>query len=135
MPGGTGAAQNAPDPSQQLARFEGLCHVVVRTELQPDNLVYVVALAGQDNQREIGAGAQGAGERETVLAAGKSQIEYDEVVSTFLQNAPHGPAGRRSVHGEAFRRQKPFEHSAQHRVIVDDEDMRRLGVRLRLRVP
>src|SRR5437867_325468 len=50
---GRGAAEDGLDPGDELARVERLRHVVVRADLEPDDLVDVFVTRGQHQDRDV----------------------------------------------------------------------------------
>ena len=65
-------------PRHQLAGIERLGHVIVRAQLQPDDLVGILDAGGQHDDRRVALAAQGAGDLETVNA-GQAQVEHHQV--------------------------------------------------------
>ena len=78
---------------EQLARVEGLRHVVVGADLEADDAVDDLARAGDHDDADVVALAQVAGEREPVLAR-QAQVEQHDV-------------GRRALELGAHRRRRP----------------------------
>src|SRR4051794_10729447 len=72
-------AQECLDPAHQLAQAERLRQVVVRAELEPDDLVDLVVAGGQDEDRHLRAGRTHAAEDLEAVDAGQSDVEDDEV--------------------------------------------------------
>ena len=71
------AAQNRLDAGEQLAQVERLGDVVVRADLEADDLVDGVPPAGHDDQAAVPVLAQLTRDREAVLA-GQAEIQQDE---------------------------------------------------------
>ena len=81
------APQDGAHPRQQLARVERLGQVVVGAELEPDDLVDVVALGGEHDDRRVGAlgqRADAAADLEPV-DAGEHDVEQHHVEVALLQ--------------------------------------------------
>ena len=77
--GATGRApQDGPDPGEQLAEAERLDHVIVRTELEPDDAVDLLALRGDDDDRDVRARAQLPAHLGAV-DVGEAEVEQHEI--------------------------------------------------------
>ena len=74
---GRGAAQNALDPGDELARIERLRQVVVGADLETDDLVHVLVASGQHQDRDVGALAHAAADLEAVHV-GQVEVEDDQ---------------------------------------------------------
>ena len=72
------AAQDRLDPRDELARVERLGHVVVGAQLQPDDLVHVVAARGEHDDRQVALLAQSAAHFPAV-ELGHHQVEHEQV--------------------------------------------------------
>ena len=76
-PLGGGAAEDALDPGHELARVERLRHVVVRADLEPDDLVDVLVPRGEHEDRDIRGLADATTELDAV-AVREVEVEDDE---------------------------------------------------------
>ena len=74
-----GAPEQRLDPAHQLAQPERLRQVVVRAELEADDLVDLVVAGGQDQHRRLRAGGPEAAEDLEAVDAGQPDVEHDEV--------------------------------------------------------
>ena len=94
-----GPPQERLDPAHQLAQAERLGQVVVRAELEADDLVDLVVAGGQDEDRRLRAGgAQPAQDLEAV-DAGQPDVEHDEVgrLAWSRTRGPPRRTGRRAT--------------------------------------
>ena len=73
------APQERLDPAHQLAQPERLRQVVVRAELEPDDLVDLVVAGGQDEDRRLRAGGAEPAQDLEAVHAGQADVEDDEV--------------------------------------------------------
>ncbi len=81
---GLGPPQHRADARQELARIEGLGEIVVGAQLQPDDLVGVVAARRHHDHRRAPALADLAREREAVHA-GQHQVDQEDVEARSAQ--------------------------------------------------
>ena len=87
------APEHRAHPGDELPRGERLGHVVVRAELQADDLVDLAVLGGQHDHRDVGALAQ----RPADLAAGQAgqhEVEQDQVGAGAVEGLDRVRAGR-----------------------------------------
>ncbi len=96
---GSGAAQDSPDSSDQLARREGLGDVVVGTELETQHTVDLVVACAEHEDRHgwsaVPAGAdQAAADVEAVELARQADVEHhDDRAFPFDEREPGAPVG------------------------------------------
>ena len=120
-----GAAQDALDSRDELARVERLRHVVVGADLEPDDLVDVLIARGEHQDRNVGALADPAAELDAV-SVGKIEVEDDERRRSAGDLAIN--SGKREVHvGDEEIRLAPKEFDLlwellDHRGIVLTRD-------------
>ena len=72
------APQLRPHTREQLTHPEGLCDVIVRTEVQGLNLVFLIGAGRQNNHRGRRKGAERPDEIQAV-AVRKPQIHHHEI--------------------------------------------------------
>ena len=72
------APQHGLYPGHQLLGIKGLDHIVVSPQLKPQHLVKDLALGGEHDNRDLGAGAQLAAHL-IAVHAGKHQIKENQV--------------------------------------------------------
>ncbi len=89
------AAQLRPHPAEQLAHREGLGDVVVRTDLEPDHLVDLGVLGGQQDDRDRAVRSDLAADVEAALA-GHHDVQDQQVEVLFRDLA----LGLLAVRGE-----------------------------------
>ena len=87
------ATHHALDPCQQFARVERLGHVVVGTDLQPDDAVHDLARTGDHDDADVVVLAQVARQREAVFAR-QAQVEQHDVGRDALDLGAHRIATR-----------------------------------------
>jgi hypothetical protein len=88
--GGRAPAQHGLHAGHELARLEGLGHVVVGAQLQPDHAVHHLAAGGEHDQGDVAGAADGAAQLEAVHL-GQHDVEDGGVEPTLL---PAGPDPR-----------------------------------------
>src|SRR4029450_13254381 len=76
-PLGRGAPEDALDAGHELARVERLRHVVVRADLEPDDLVDVLVPRGEHEDRDVRGLADAATELDAV-AVREVEVEDHE---------------------------------------------------------
>src|SRR3954447_26001758 len=74
-----GAAQKCLDAAHQLAQAERLRQVVIRAELEPDDLVDLVVTRGQNEDRHLRAGRTEAPQDLEAIHPGQPDVEDHEV--------------------------------------------------------
>ena len=86
-------AQDRAHPGGQLGRGEGLHHVVVGTELEPEDPVGLVALGRDQDDGDVARAADGGQDVEAVLG-GEHDVEDHEVGLAVAQAADRLGPGR-----------------------------------------
>ena len=121
-----GAAEQRTDTGRELPGRERLGDVVVRAELQTDDAIHFLAACRQQDDRQRRARADGAAEREPVLAR-EHDVEDHEVELLFSEQL----VGAVSVFGDERAMAVPLEVAdddvADDRVVVHDEDGRHVA--------
>jgi hypothetical protein len=117
-------AQHRLDARLELARREGLGHVIVHAALQPLDLV---VLAGARREHDDGhfararLGAQLARERRA-RAVGQHPVEEDQV-GKLIGHRPRGfLRGGAAAHGVAVARERDRDELLDRRLVLDHED-------------
>src|SRR6185312_814163 len=82
------SAENRLDAHQQLTWVEWFANVVVSPQLEADDAIHVLAPSSEHADRDLGAAANLAADRQAVLA-GQHQIEHDEIHARTLHDPPH----------------------------------------------
>ena len=126
------AGEEALDPGEQLGRVEGLDEVVVGAGPQAADLLFHLALGGQHDDRDVGAGAfLGPDLRRHLVAVELRQHDVEEHEGGVI-GAPH-PEALRPVAGDddvvALLAKRVREKPLDVRVVVDDEDLGRHQLR------
>ncbi len=116
-----GTAQHGLDALQQEALREGLVHVVVGAEVEPQDFVDLVVLRGQDDDRQVGIGAHPLQHFHAVHAR-HLDVEDGKVGRILLQCRQAGGAVEIGLDGmaAAFERQGYAGHYVF--VVVDQGD-------------
>ena len=118
------AAKHGPDARQQLARVEGLGHVVVGAYFKPDDAVHLLGNGGEKDDGRRGRFAQIFAQRKPVLSR-HHDVENDQVESACLE-LPPGLAGVRCHrHAHAVLGEELGQEIADFLVIVYDENVMR----------
>src|SRR6185295_18887376 len=85
------ALQDHLDARHQLARTEGLRHIVVAADLQAEDAVHLRVVRGQEEDRHVGRLADLPAHAETVQF-GKAHVEDDEIGVALAEGAERRPA-------------------------------------------
>ena len=115
------APQDGTDARRQLPQAERLRDVVVRAELQPDDLVDLGVPRRQHHDRDAGFGPDLARHLEPGQL-GQHQVEQHEVRLIALEALERGAAVGRLDDAESVGLQGLGERLAQRRLVLDDED-------------
>ena len=90
-------ACDRPNPREQLAEPERLDEIVVGAHLEPDDLVDLLALGGDHDDRDARAGAELPAHRQAVHV-GQAEVEQDEVgLASRQRRAARWPRARRRI--------------------------------------
>src|SRR5664280_939487 len=92
-----GAPEQRLDPAHQLAQAERLGEVVVRPELEADDLVHLVVPGGQDQNRHLSVGRTDPAQDLKTVHARQADVEDDQVgrlVRREVQPLLAGPGDR-----------------------------------------
>jgi hypothetical protein len=124
--GGSGCRHGAPaqhglHAGHELARLEGLGHVVVGAQLQPDHAVHHLAAGGEHDQGDVAVAPDGAAQLEAVHL-GQHDVE-DGGVEPALSQPGQSRAGaqgllQRQIEALEVGRQR----GAELGVVVDQQD-------------
>ena len=117
-----GPPEEGLDPAQELPQPEGLGHVVVRAELQADDLVDLVVAGREHEHRGLGAGSAEAAEDLEAIDARQADIEDDEIgrlahgdLEAFLARTGQGD-------GVALLLEGVLDAARNGVLVFDDED-------------
>ena len=121
-----GAAQQCPHAAPELADRERLRDVVVRAELEPDDLVELVVAGGEHDDRHLALGAQALADLEPVELR-QHQVEHDEVDLLLGESRQSLLAVARLEHAEALALERVGEELLDGVLVVDEEDGRGVG--------
>ena len=109
------------DARDQLTRVEGLGHVVVRTHLQADDAIDVIALGGEhDDGQGVVRRAQAPADGQTILA-GQHQVQHHEIEMLAVQCPVHHRRVAHGLHREALFQEVARQQLAQARVVVHQQ--------------
>lgn len=118
--GAPAAAQNRANPRQRLAHVEGIRQVIVRAQLQAQNAVDHVILAGHHHDRNVVAVPNGPGDIQPVFAA-EVEIERHEIGRAAVEGPRHACAILRFLHEKPIRLQAPPKKSPNVGVVVVED--------------
>ena len=116
-----GAAEDGLDAGDELAGAEGLDHVVVGAELQPEEAVWLAAAGGEHDDGDVGADA----EAPTDLFAGdlrEHEVQDDEAGGSALDLGEGFGAGGGGADREAVALEVAADDVADGGFVVDHED-------------
>ena len=120
-PAHLGAPQRGLDPARELAHRERLGDVVVGAELEPDDLVDLLGLGGQHDDRDRAAAAQPAADLEPVDPR-QHQVEHDEVERLLVEALERLAAVGGLDDVVALLAQRIGEQRLDRLLIVDEQD-------------
>jgi hypothetical protein len=109
------------DPGDELFGAEGLGHVVVRTELEPDDPVRLIRACGQHDDRHRRLPAQRPCHVEAV-ETGQPQVEDHEIGMPGARLAQRRRAVARGGHREAGALEVVARQANDVGLVIDDED-------------
>src|SRR5919204_4739130 len=121
-----GAAQQRAHAAPKLADRERLGDVVVRAELEPDDLVELVVAGREHDDRNLALGAQALADLEAV-ELGQHQVEHDEVDVLFREACERLLAVPRLQHAIPLALERIGEELLDGVLVVDEEDGRGVG--------
>ncbi len=98
-----------------------LRQVVVRAQLEAEELVQLVVAGGQHDHRQVRIPADGPGDVEAV-EAGQAEVEHDEIRPIAPDRGQGGLAVGRRAHGEPSVLEIVAGEVRDLRLIVHDED-------------
>jgi hypothetical protein len=117
---GLDAAQDGADARQQLARVERLGEIIVGAQLQPDDLVGIVAPRGHHDERRAPALADAPGESEAVHP-GQHEIHQQDVEPARRQLLQGLPAVHRKGRGHAVLPEELLEQPGELAIVLDEQ--------------
>ena len=118
------APQHCVDARQQLARGEGFGQVVVRTQLQAQDAVGLVAARGEhdDGQRRRAGTAQLTAQGDAVSTR-QHQVQHQQIDALRGQHLAHLPPVGGHAHLQALALQVFGSQFADAGVVIDDQDV------------
>ena len=116
------APQERLDPAQELAQAERLREVVVRTELETDDLVDLVVTGGQHEDRHLGTGRADAAQRLEAVDAGEAHVEDDQVRGLAGRDLQALLAGSGDADVVALLLQGVLDPARDGVLVFDDQD-------------
>src|SRR3954447_605438 len=123
---GRGAAQDRAHSRDELARVEGLRHVVVGADLEPDDLVDVLVTRREHQHRHVARLPDALADLDAV-DVGQHQIQDDESRLLRLDELQSLGARSSSAHGVAGVLQIGGDERRDRRLILDDQHRLGLG--------
>jgi hypothetical protein len=118
---GSGPAENALHASDELARIEGLRHIVVGPDLEPDDLVDVLVTRRQHEDRHVRRLADAPAQLDAV-AVRKVEVEDDERRRLACERDQRGLRTRCGLHRVPRVAQVRGDERRDRRLVLDDED-------------
>ena len=118
------------DPAHQLAQPERLCQVVVRTQLEADDLVDLVVAGGQDEDRRFRAGCSQAAEDLEAVHSRKSHVQNHEVGRLVRGELEALFAGSGDSHLVTLLLEGVLDPASNRELVFDDQDRGAHGRRL-----
>ncbi len=115
------APQHGADARQQFTRVEGLGHVVVGAELEPDDAVDFLAARRQHDHRRSGGLVQPLADRQAVFPR-HHVVENDQADVAAAQDLVHFASAGGGMHFKSVLRQELAGQFAQFEVVVDDQN-------------
>ncbi len=115
-----GPAQNRLDAAHELARREGLGHVVVGAELESQDAVDLVAPRRQHDDRDAGLSAQISGDVEAGLP-GQHDVENDKIGLDLGEDELAARRIARGVDLVAGLRQGVVDDLEDRLLVIDDQ--------------
>ena len=106
---------------EQLARVEGLGHVVVGADFEADDTIDHVVRAGDHDDAYVVALTQVTREREPVFAR-QAHVEQHDVGQMALDRFAHVAAAFRLLHLVALRTEVLGDHFPDCPIVLDDQD-------------
>jgi hypothetical protein len=116
----TDPAQDRSHPGGQLGRGEGLHHVVVGPQLEPEHAVGLPAPGGDQDHGDVARAADGGQDVEAVLG-GEHDVEDDEVGGTPRQRRRGLGPGGGLLHLVALGLEETDQQATDLGVVVDHE--------------
>src|SRR6185437_14492760 len=117
---GSAAPEQRVDPRQQDSGLDGLDDVIVRSQLQAENMIDIVVARGEDQDRIAVSGPQLPTDREAILSR-QAQVENDDIRLALpheLQNAVTPGHGR---HPHPMGLQIAAHELCESQVILDQQ--------------
>ena len=115
--------EDGADAGHKFAAAEGFGEVVVGAHLQADDLVHLLPLGGQHDDRDIAVRPDGAAQRQPVFAW-QHEIEQDQVEASIGQGLAHGLAVGDRAGPESLPPQDAGDEFADFVVVIDDQNVR-----------
>ena len=112
------------DPAQQLAQAVRLGQVVVRTQLEADDLVDLVVAGGQDEDRHLAARGTDASEDLEAVDAGQADVEHDEIGCLARGDLEPLLAGAGDADVVPLLLERVLDPSRDRVLVLDDQDGR-----------
>ena len=115
------AAQQGPDPGQQLLALEGLDQVVVGAAVEAVDAILGLGPRGQHQDRHVALGAQAAADLDPV-EAGQAEVEDDQVGDEAGGHVEGVDAVGGRLHLVALLAQRAAQDVGDLGVVLDDQD-------------
>src|SRR5690606_36513277 len=121
------SAQYGAYTRQQFPQAEGLCDVVVRTQLQADDAVGLAApVAGDHDDGRLRRATEPAYQVEPVLMR-ELHVQNDQIHGPAAKGPGHAVDVRYRTRPEVLTLQIVHDHVPHRRVVIDHENMPRRG--------
>ena len=119
-----GTSQERLDTAHQLAQPEGLGQVVIRAQLQSDDLVHLVIPRGEHQDRRLGAGRTQSAQQLEAVDAGESHVQDDEIRGQLAGDGQPLFAVRRDGHLVSLLLEGVLETPRDRELVLHDQDRR-----------
>src|SRR3954471_2395033 len=118
------AAHDRPHPRHEFPDGEGLGHVVVRTELQADDPIYLVVAGGKHYDGHVALRPDPPYDLRAI-ELGEHDVENDQVRLVHLERFERGFPIARNLDLETLALEGVREHLLERRLVVDEKTFSR----------
>ena len=115
------AAHHGANAGNQLARIEGLCHIVVGAEFQSQNAVVMFAESREHDNGQIGRAPETAANTDAAFSR-EHHVENDEIGLALLKPEIHLLSRAREPKHESVFRQSVTQHPRYLGVILHEQN-------------
>ena len=116
------AAEQGPDPGQQLVKGEGLHQIVVRPGVQPGHPVLDGILGREQQDVGVVSPAPQPAQQRQPVHFGEHPVQDDAVIVRRLRIVQAVPAVKAAVHGVPLLRQTFGQDAIQRRIVFNHQN-------------